>query len=79
MKKIAKIIKFKQHKAGYGGWSNWVYPKEKTKYLFKCCDCNLVHEMEFGTFIEKNKKRGTFEVVKLPHQIRSMFRARRLR
>ena len=67
--------KFKKHKAGKGGWSEWVYPT--TKYLFKCCDCNLVHELEFATFVEADRKRNTFKVVKLPSQARAMFRARR--
>lgn len=68
-------VKFKKHKAGKGGWSEWVFPTEK--YLFKCCDCGLVHEIEFGTFVERDKKRGVYEVVKLPKEIRVMFRARR--
>lgn len=72
-------MRFKQHIAGRGGWSEWVYPKEETNYLFKCCDCGLVHEMQFQTFVEKDKKKDTFIVVKLPKQIRSMFRARRLK
>ena len=71
-------MKFKQHKAGWGGWSEWVYPKPKTKYLFKCCDCGLIHEMEFKTFIgEEIKRTKSFTVIELPSQIRSMFRARR--
>jgi hypothetical protein len=70
------VKKFKTHKAGRGGWSEWVYPTQKS-YLFKCCDCGLTHEIQFSTFVEKNKKRDSFEVVKLPEPIRTMFRARR--
>lgn len=33
--------KFKQVNAG-----EWVQPRRKS-YLMKCCDCGLVHEMEF--------------------------------
>ena len=66
---------FKHHKAGWRGWSEWVYPKEK--YLFKCCDCGLVHEIEFRTFIGEKKSKESFNVIELPKQIRSMFRARR--
>ena len=70
------MTNFKHHKAGRGGWSKWVYPTKK--YLFKCCDCELVHELEFKTFLEINrKKNGQFQVVKLPEQIRPIFRARR--
>lgn len=68
--------RFKKHIAGRGGWSEWVYPEHKS-YLMKCCDCDLVHELQFGTFLEREKKRGTFKVVMLPPEIRVMFRARR--
>jgi len=72
------MARFKHHTAGWRGWSEWVYPKPKEKYLFKCCDCGLVHELEFKTFIaEDTKKKGLFNVIELPSQIRSMFRARR--
>ena len=40
-------MRFKKHKAGRGGWSEWVFPQKR--YLFQCCDCNLIHEIEFGT------------------------------
>lgn len=66
---------FKNHKAGIGGWSEWVFPTKK--YLFKCCDCGLVHEIEFKTFIEKERKRNIFTVIPLPKEVRAMFRARR--
>ena len=68
--------KFKKHKAGNGGWSEWVYPTPKS-YLFKCCDCGLIHEMQFSVFVEKNRKGDEFEVIKLPEPIRTMFRVRR--
>lgn len=76
---LRKGTKFKQMvvKSKYG-WTEWVYPKSKS-YLFKCCDCDLVHELQFKTFVEKDKKHGVFEVVSLPEQIRAMFRARRFR
>lgn len=74
-----KKIRFKQHKAGRGGWSDWVYPTMEKNYLFKCCDCGLVHEMQFKTFVERDRKRGTFKVVPLPKEISPMFRARRSR
>lgn len=70
--------KFAIMKAGWGGWCKWVMPIPKG-YLMKCCDCGLVHEMEFVAFAEKNRKRDTFEIVKLPYPFRVMFRARRQR
>lgn len=27
------------------GWSEWVHPLPG--YLFQCCDCDLIHEMQF--------------------------------
>lgn len=71
--------RFKTHRAGRGGWSEWVFPAPNKNYLFKCCDCGLVHEIQFGAFAEANKKRGAFEVIRLPWPIRTMFRARRSR
>jgi hypothetical protein len=54
-------------------------PHPIKNYFFKCCDCGLVHEMQFGTFAETNQKGGTFRINKLPWPIRAMFRARRAR
>lgn len=62
-----------------GGWSEWVYPRPNAGYFFKCCDCGLVHEMQFATFAETHQKRGTFQVHRLPWPIRVMFRARRMK
>lgn len=70
---------FKRHEAGRGGWSEWVYPTPKENYLFKCCDCGLIHEMQFKAFAEANQKRGAFEIIPLPWPLRAMFRARRAR
>jgi hypothetical protein len=67
--------KFIQHKPQRGGWSKWVYPLRK--YLFQCCDCGLVHEIEFGTCLARNKRGKNFDVIELPEEIRVMFRARR--
>ena len=72
-----KRLEFKKHKAGKGGYSEWVYPKPDETYLMKCCGCGLIHEIEFGAFVERDKKRGIFTAVPLPKEIRTMFRARR--
>lgn len=36
------------------GWSEWIHPvpmrsisKEDRGYLLQCCDCDLIHEIEF--------------------------------
>lgn len=31
--------------AGEDGWSKWIHPQPG--YLMGCCDCGLVHEMEY--------------------------------
>lgn len=73
MNKVPK--KFKHHIAGRGGWSEWVFPSET--YFFKCCDCELVHEIQFKAYLERKRKGNSFEVVPMPKEIRPMFRARR--
>lgn len=74
---MARRIK-KMH-PGRGGWSEWQAPVMKG-YLMQCCDCELVHEMEFKTFVERGRKKdGAFTAVHLPPDIRVLFRARRER
>jgi len=72
-------MRFKKMVAGRGGWSEWVCPTHKS-YLMKCCDCGLVHELQFKTFAETTqRKNGTFTIVELPWPVRAMFRGRRQR
>ncbi len=71
-----KKIKLAQVHEGKNGWSEWIYPISK-KYLLGCCDCGLVHEVEFKAFVETNQKRGRFEAVTLPWPFRVMLRAKR--
>jgi len=41
------IKRFRREKAeGPRGFSRWVQPRMK-KYFLSCCDCDLVHEMQF--------------------------------
>jgi hypothetical protein len=37
---------FVQHTPDADGWSEWVCPAPDS-YLMKCCDCGLVHELQF--------------------------------
>lgn len=32
------------------GWSEWIHPVPNAGhgYLMQCCDCDLIHEMEFA-------------------------------
>jgi hypothetical protein len=72
-------IKIK-HVRGYGprGWSAWQYPTP-TKYLMTCCDCGLVHEMEFKAFqVKSTWKDGRMVLRPMPaKRFRAGLRARR--
>jgi hypothetical protein len=37
---------FNGPEVGDDGWTDWVQPKH-AKYKILCCDCGLVHEMQF--------------------------------
>lgn len=39
-------MRYQQHVAGKDGWSDWTQPHH-AKYKLRCCDCGLVHEMQF--------------------------------
>lgn len=39
-------MKCKQMVAGENGWTVWIQPRRKN-YHMQCCDCGLVHVMEF--------------------------------
>ncbi len=41
-----KSKRFKKEWAGKDGWTEWVQPV-KRGYLMSCCDCGLVHRMNF--------------------------------
>lgn len=67
---------FEQHTAGEGGWSDWTYPTMKS-YWLKCCDCGLVHEMQFEVVRKgKDMPDGTWEGKRV-QGYRVGFRARR--
>ena len=44
------------------GWTEWQFPVHKG-YLMQCCDCNLVHEVNFKVVekVSKVKKNGDWE------------------
>lgn len=60
-----------------GGWSDWVYPLQN--YRMACCDCGLVHELQFGVLKHvSGNPNGTFIAKQLefgPYRVE--FRARR--
>ncbi len=40
------MARYDQFTAPKGGWTEWVAPKQ-TGYKMACCDCGLVHEVNF--------------------------------
>jgi hypothetical protein len=56
-----------------GDWSEWVCP-DPEQYFMKCCDCGLVHEMQFK--VVKYSVGDKCVGVNDP-DVRGIFRARR--
>ena len=56
-----------------GDWSEWVCP-DPEQYFMKCCDCGLVHEMQFK--VVKYSEGDECDAVDDP-DVRGIFRARR--
>ena len=44
------------------GWTEWQFPIHKG-YLMQCCDCNLIHEVDFKVVrkISRIKKDGSWD------------------
>ena len=55
-------MKYTQHAESYPGeWSRWVSPIHgigERNYRFACCDCGLVHELQFRVK-EDHKQRAS--------------------
>jgi hypothetical protein len=73
-------VKFETHEPGRGGWTEWVNPVMR-RYFMRCCDCGLVHEMQFRVIAQtsKTRKDGTWDSATPPKTptLRASFRARR--
>jgi len=71
-------MKYKQVEAIKGGWCDDIYPTTEKPYRMACCDCGLVHEMEFSVMeVTKKNKNGSFETKPAPARYRVAFRAKR--
>lgn len=57
VEKLDKIIELVRNESGRGGWSKWVSPKMKG-YKMECCDCGLIHEIEFDIVKFTGKTKG---------------------
>ena len=40
------------------GWTEWVSPRLTRNYRMKCCDCGLVHEVQFQVMRPTGRKDG---------------------
>lgn len=72
------MAKLKREVEGDDGWSDWVHPIPR-KYKMGCCDCGLVHNMDFRVVkVLHARKDGsfTYEEVK-GTRFRVMFKAQR--
>jgi hypothetical protein len=60
------MAKFKQEEEGEDGWSEWVAPIMKG-YKIACCDCGLVHDMQFQAMkVTSGSPKGEHRVRRLP-------------
>ena len=69
---------FRKYEANDDGWCDWVSPTLRQPYKLACCDCGLVHDMEFQAVeIVKEKRGGWWEGEPLKVAYRVLFRVRR--
>ena len=71
------MTRYERHETDDAGWTGWIHPRNG--YRMSCCDCGLVHELEFDVFREgPGKKAGWFTKHKARGKnLRVAFRARR--
>lgn len=53
---------YQTHPVDSTGWTDWISPihgTTKHNYKIKCCDCDLVHDMQFR--VQKRKINGTLK------------------
>jgi hypothetical protein len=73
-----KLKRMVKEREGENGWSRWVRPVPRN-YMMACCDCGLVHRMEFVVVkVATRWKDGRWNGAVLPSRnYRVMFRAQR--
>ena len=57
------------------GWCDWVCPKPRG-YLMQCCDCELIHEVDFRVVRYESEDSEVYEVVDDPN-LQAQMRLRR--
>lgn len=72
------MAKFLTETEGANGWSRWVPPIMRG-YRMACCDCGLVHDMQFKAVrVTKTNKDGSWKYKELSiRTFRIMLRAKR--
>lgn len=71
--------KYKTLIEGEDGWTEWVMPNPEG-YKIACCDCGLIHDLEFEAFkvIEDDEARNRVRIKPLSRRLYGVrFRARR--
>lgn len=52
-------------------YSNWIFPNDRLDYRIACCDCGLVHDMQFAVMRVKRQLSGNrVELTKIRKQER---------
>jgi hypothetical protein len=71
--KFAKVVETET------GWSDWILPTPRRSYKMACCDCGLVHDLQFEAVEVRRKRGGWTHILNIldpaTHWLR--FRARR--
>ena len=57
------------------GWCDWVCPKPRG-YLMQCCDCELIHEVDFRVVRYESEDSEVYEIVDAPN-LQAQMRLRR--
>ena len=60
--------------AGEDGWTDWIQPRHE-QYRMQCCDCGLIHEMQFR--VVKDTPNSRFVDTEKQAKGLVVFRARR--
>jgi hypothetical protein len=69
------MARMQKPKAGQDGWTNWILPQRR--YRLACCDCGLVHDVEWRVVAVTKRNRG-YAVQRInPARCRVQFRVRR--
>jgi hypothetical protein len=69
------VVQCEPQEALEDGWCDWVCPKPQG-YLMQCCDCELIHEVDFRVVRYESEDSEVYEVVDDPN-LQAQMRLRR--